>query len=445
MKRSGASATDRGQSHMTTEAAPSGPIKVKVGNYRWVIVALLFTALVINYVDRQMFGVLKPTHLQPEFGWSETDYANMVIWFQGAYAFAYIFWGRIIDRVGAKWGFAAAFTLWTIAHIFHAGARTAVQWVMVRAALGIGEAGGFPGGIKAVTDWFPKQERAFATGIFNAGTNIGAIVTPLVVPWIVIDLNMGWEASFVIVGIATLLWLPAWFLLYAHPSKSKNVSPAELSFIQSDPADAVEKVSWIRVLRTKETWAYAIGKFMIDPVWWMFLFWLPDFLHRRYDMDLKQFGPPLVVIYLISDIGSVGGGWLSSAMLKRGMSLNAARKTAMFICALFALPIFFAAEASNVWVAVGIIGLATAAHQGFSCNLYTLPGDVFPRSAVGTVIGVGGAAGGIGGMLFSNYVGRELERLGGYQTIFVVAGCTYLLALLLIHLITPKYAPAKVT
>jgi MFS transporter, ACS family, aldohexuronate transporter len=423
--------------------AEGATIKVKAGNYRWVVVALLFAALVINYVDRQMFGVLKPTYLQPEFGWSETQYATMVSWFQAAYALAYIFWGRIIDRVGAKWGFAAAFTLWTLAHILHAGARNAQQWIMVRVALGVGESGGFPGGIKAVTDWFPKNERALATGLFNAGTNIGAIITPLVVPFIVVDLDLGWRACFVIVGVATLLWLPAWFLLYEHPRKSKNVAPAELALIESDAADPAEKVSWLKVLGAKETWAFAIGKFLIDPVWWMFLFWLPDFLHREYGLDLKQFGLPLVAIYLMSDIGSIGGGWLSSSLMKRGVSLNAARKWAMFVCGLGALPVFFAANASNVWVAVLIIGVATAAHQGFSCNLYTLPGDVFPRSAVGTVIGVGGAAGGVGGILFSQYVGKMLEQYGGYQSIFAVAGLTYLVALLLIHLITPKYAPAK--
>jgi ACS family hexuronate transporter-like MFS transporter len=430
---------------MTTDSVAAQEKKAvasAVGNYRWVIVVLLFLALVINYVDRQQFGILKPTELQPQFGWSETDYANLVICFQAAYAFAYLFWGRIIDRIGAKWGFAAAFTLWTVAHIAHAGARSMIQWAMVRVALGIGEAGGFPGGIKAVTDWFPKRERAFATGLFNAGTNIGAIVTPLIVPLLVTQ--WGWEASFIIVGAATLLWLPGWFLLYSHPSKNKNVSASELAFIQSDPPDPVQKVSWARVFMTKETWAYAIGKFLIDPVWWMFLFWLPDFLHRTYGLDLKGFGPPLVAIYLISDVGSIGGGWLSGAMMKRGMSLNAARKTAMLICALLALPVFLAAQASNLWVAVLIIGVATAAHQGFSANLYTLPGDVFPRSAVGTVIGIGGALGGVGGMVFANFVGRELERIGGYQSIFLVAGTAYLLALLIIHLITPKLEPAKI-
>jgi ACS family hexuronate transporter-like MFS transporter len=428
----------------------AAPAKIKVGNYRWVVAALLFVALVINYVDRQMFGLLKPDlapgvpGLQTTFGWSETDYAGMVMWFQAAYAGFYIVWGRVIDRIGARWGFAAAFTLWTLAHMAHGAARSTFHFILARVALGLGEAGGFPGGIKAVTDWFPKKERALATGLFNAGTNIGAIVTPLVVPFIVLDLAMGWRASFVIVGLATLLWLPAWLLLYHHPAKSKFVSPAELAFIQSDPPDAVEKVSWVKVATTKETWAYAIGKFLIDPVWWMFLFWLPDFLARTYGMNLKTFGLPLVIIYLISDVGSVGGGWISSTLMHRGMNVNAARKTAMLICALLALPVFFAAQASDVWTAVLIIGVATAAHQGFSANLYTLPGDVFPRSAVGTVIGIGGAAGGIGGMVFANYVGRELERIGGYQTIFLIAGTAYLAALLVIHLITPRLAPAKV-
>ncbi len=421
-----------------TEAKPS------IGRYRWVVVALLFASIVINYVDRQMIGVLKPNYLQPEFGWSETDYANLVIAFQGAYAAAYLIWGRVIDRIGARWGLAAAFTIWTIAHIMHGAARSMLQFQIVRVLLGAGEAGGFPGSIKAVTDWFPKKERALATGIFNAGTNIGAIITPLLVPFIVVDLAMGWRASFYIVGAATLLWLPAWLMLYSDPAKNKHVSPAELAHIQQDPPDSVAKVSWWSVLKAKETWAFAIGKLLIDPVWWMFLFWLPDFLARTYGMDLKQFGLPLVAIYLISDIGSVGGGWLSSTLMHRGMSLNAARKTAMFVCALLALPVFFAAQAANVWVAVLIIGVATAAHQGFSANLYTLPGDVFPRSAVGTVIGIGGAAGGVGGMLFSNFVGRELERIGGYTSIFLVAGTAYLIALLLIHLITPRYAPAKI-
>lgn len=430
------------QAGLTAES-PRASSALGPGRYRWAVVGLLFLAMIINYVDRQMIGFLKPNYLQPEFGWSERDFADIVFWFQAAYAGSYLLFGRIIDRIGAKLGFAASFTIWTLAHIAHAGARTLTQFILVRMVLGVGEGGAFPGGIKAVTEWFPKKERALATGLFNAGTNIGAIVTPLVIPWIVVDLGMGWRASFVIVGVATLLWLPAWWFLYSHPRRNKRISAAELAYIESDPPDPAAKVSWLRVMRTKETWAYAIGKFLIDPIWWMFLFWLPDFLKRSYGLDLKTFGPPIVAIYLMSDIGSIGGGWLSSTLLKRGMSLNSARKITMLTCALCAVPVIFAANAANLWVAVGIIGLATAAHQGFSANLYTLPGDVFPRSAVGSVIGVGGMLGGVGGMVFSKYVGEILERIGTYTPIFIVAGSVYLIALLVVHLLMPHLEPVK--
>jgi ACS family hexuronate transporter-like MFS transporter len=426
-----------------SDAIPA-PIQVTApppGKYRWVIMWLLFAAMVINYVDRQMIGVLKPT-LQTEFGWSETDYANIIFWFQAAYAVSYLVFGRIMDRVGARWGFGVAFLIWQIGHIMHGAARDLSHFIMARVVLGVGEAGGFPGGIKAVAEWFPKKERAFATGLFNAGTNIGAIVTPLVVPWLV--LAFGWQAAFVVTGLLGLIWLPIWLLVYRRPREQKKVTPAELAWIEQDPADPVEKIGWRKLLTVKETWAYAAGKFLIDPIWWMFLFWLPDFLGKRYGLDLKTFGPPLVAIYLLSDVGSVGGGWLSSRMMHRGASLNRARKTTMLICALCAVPVAFAAYASNVWLAVAIIGLATAAHQGFSANLYAFPGDVFPRSAVGSVVGIGGMLGGIGGMIMAKYAGFVLDSIGTYTPIFVVAASAYLIALLVIHLISPRYEMAKV-
>jgi MFS transporter, ACS family, hexuronate transporter len=419
-------------------AAP--PIQVKVGNYRWLICALLFAAMVINYVDRQMLGVLKPT-LSAEFGWSETDYANIIFWFQASYAVSYLIFGRFIDRIGARWGFGLAFFLWQLAHMAHAGVRSLTGMIAVRVLLGIGEGGGFPGGIKAVAEWFPKKERALATGLFNAGTNIGAIVTPLVVPAIV--LAWGWQAAFIVTGIAGLVWLPVWLIVYRRPREQPKVSPAELAWIEQDPADPVEKIAWTRLLRIRETWAYALGKFMIDPIWWMFLFWLPDFLAKRHGLDLKSFGIPLVCIYLLSDVGSIGGGWLSSTMMRRGMSLNAARKTAMLICALLATPVAFAAFANNLWIAVLIIGIATAAHQGFSANLYTLPSDVFPRSAVGSVVGIGGMVGAIGGMAMAKYAGWVLDKLGTYTPIFIVAASAYLLALSVVHLLSPKMEPVK--
>ncbi|HEY9218772.1 MAG TPA: MFS transporter [Phenylobacterium sp.] len=419
-----------------SEAAPA----VKVGNYRWIVVGLLFAAMVINYVDRQMLGVLKPT-LAKDLGWTETQYADIVFYFQATYALAYLVFGRFVDRVGARIGFATAFVIWTIGHLSCGAARSLGGFIAARMILGVGEGGGFPAGIKAVTEWFPKKERAFATGLFNAGTNIGAIVTPLAVP--AITLAWGWPMAFVITGLVSLVWLPIWLIVYRRPREAKRLTPGELAYIESDPVDEVANVPWRRLITVRETWAYALGKFLIDPIWWMFLFWLPDFLAKRHGLDLKTFGPPLVAIYLLSDVGSVGGGWLSSRFLARGMSLNAARKLTMLICALCAVPVAFAMYAENLWLAVGIIGLATAAHQGFSANLYTLPSDVFPRSAVGSVIGIGGMVGAIGGMAMAKYAGYVLDQIGSYTPIFVVAGSAYLLALLVVHLLTPKYAPVK--
>jgi ACS family hexuronate transporter-like MFS transporter len=423
-----------------TDAATDAPAAA-VGRYRWVVVALLFTAMIINYVDRQALGLLK-ADLTTEFGWSETNYADLVFWFQCAYAIAYLAWGRIIDRIGARFGFGIAFAIWQIGHMATAAAGSFGGFIASRVVLGLGEAGAFPAGIKSITEWFPKKERAFATGLFNAGTNIGAIVTPLLIP--ALTLAFGWKMTFIVTGLMGLVWLPIWLLVYRRPREHKKVSATELAHIESDPADPVDKVPWLRLLRYRETWAYAIGKFLIDPIWWMFLFWLPDFLGKRHGLDLKTFGPPLVVIYLLSDVGSIGGGWLSSRFMKMGWSINRARKTTMLICALLALPVAGAALASNLWVAVLIIGVATAAHQGFSATLYTLPGDVFPRSAVGSVIGIGGMLGAVGGMVFSKYIGGVLEDLGTYTPIFVVAASAYLLALLAVHLLTPKMEPVKI-
>ncbi len=408
---------------------------------RWTICALLFLAMVCNYIDRQMLGFLKPT-LSEEFGWSETTYADFVFWFQAAYAVSYLLFGRIVDKVGAKLGYAVAFVIWTIGHIGHAAARSVATFTLARMVLGVGEGGSFPAGLKAATEWFPKSERAFATGLFNAGTNVGAIITPLVVPPLV--LGLGWRGAFVVTGIGTSVWLVAWLLLYRKPQGHPAVNGAELAHINSDPPDPAPSVPWRRVLGYRETWAYAAGKFLIDPIWWMFLFWLPDFFAKRHGLDLKTFGPPIVAVYVLSDIGSVGGGWASSALMRRGWSINAARKTTMLACAILVTPIAFAMFADNLWVAVAIVGLATAAHQGFSANLYTLPGDVFPRSAVGSVVGIGGMAGAVGGMLMAKYAGWVLDRLHTYTPIFIVAACSYLLALGAVHVLAPRMTPVRV-
>ena len=407
----------------------------RVGRYRWVICGLLFAATAINYIDRQMIGVLKPT-IEQELGWSETTYADIVVWFQLAYAIGYLSFGRIVDVLGARIGYAVAFTIWTVAHMMHGAARNAAQFAMVRFALGIGESGNFPAGLKAVTEWFPARERALATGIFNAGANIGAVITPIIVP--IIALSYGWRAAFVITGALSFIWHAVWIWLYRRPREHSRVSPGELAWIESDPADPAAKIPWRDLLKYRQTWAFALGKFLTDPIWWLFLFWLPDFLAKRHGLDLKSFGPPLVAIYLISDLGSVVGGWSSSRLMKRGMSANAARKLTMLACAICVLPIFFAQYVDDLWLAVAIIGLATAAHQAWSANLYTLPSDMFPRAAVGSVVGIGGTAGAIGGMLMAKFTGYVLDTTGSYTLIFAVAGSVYLLALALIHALAPR-------
>jgi ACS family hexuronate transporter-like MFS transporter len=410
----------------------------RVGRYRWVVVAMLFAATAINYIDRQMIGVLKPT-LQGEFGWTETDFATIIFWFQVAYAIGYIGFGRVVDVVGARLGYTVAIIIWTISHMAHGLATSVTTFAMARFGLGVGESGNFPAGIKAVTDWFPQKERAYAIGLFNAGANVGAIITPLLVPFLV--LMFDWRVAFYITGIFGVLWLVMWWALYRHPSEHKKVSPAELAWIQQDPADTSAPIPWKNLLTIKETWAFALGKFFIDPIWWFFLFWLPGYLFTRYNLDLKTFGLPLAAIYLISDGGSIGGGWLSSRLIKAGKSVNYARKVTMLICAFCVLPIFFAQDISNVWGAVLVIGLATAGHQAFSANLYTIPSDVFPRKAVGSVVGIGGTVGAIGGMGMALFTGYILDATNNnYSVLFAIAGSAYFVALLAVHLLSPKLA-----
>jgi ACS family hexuronate transporter-like MFS transporter len=417
------------------------PPIVRVGRYRWMICALLFAATAINYIDRQTIGVLKPT-LQAELKWTEVSYADIVFWFQAAYAIGYLGFGPIIDRIGARAGYAVAFTVWTLAHIGHGFVHSITQFALMRFTLGLGESGGFPSSLKAVSEWFPQKERALAVGIFNAGSNVGAIVTPLVVP--AITLVWGWRAAFVVTGAATFVWLIAWLLMYRSPGTHTKVSAAELAYIRSGEdssgLQASVSVSWPKLLKVRETWAYALGKFLTDPIWWLYLFWLPDFLSKRYTLDLKSFGPPLVAIYLLSDIGSVVGGWGSSRLMKSGRSANAARKITMLICALAVTPIVFAQFVSHLWMAVAIIGLATAAHQAWSANLMTLPSDMFPRVAVGSAVGIGGMAGAVGGMLMSKYNGYILDVFGSYQPIFALAGGAYIAGIAVIHFLSPRLA-----
>jgi ACS family hexuronate transporter-like MFS transporter len=403
----------------TGEAKPPS-----TGAMRWAIALLLFFAMTLNYFDRQMIAVLKPL-LSHEFRWTEVDYANIVTAFQGAYAASYFLLGRFVDRFGAKAGFAVAFAIWSVAQIAHGYARSLGGFMAARVLLGLGEGGSYPAGLTAIARWFPQSERAFATGIFNAGVNIGAIATPLIVPALVF--GFGWRSAFIVTGIASLVWLAGWLFLYRTPRvATKEQEPAAVQF------------HWSAILKRKEAWAYGIAKFIIDPIWWMFLFWLPDFFAKRYGLDLKSFGPPLVAIYVFSDVGNLAGGWFSSHLIKRGLSTNDARKTTMLVCALLATPVAVAMQAQTLWIAAGIIGLAAAAHQAFSVNLFTFPSDVFPRSAVGSVIGFGGMLGAIGGMVIAQFVGWVLGTFGTYVPLFALAGSAYLVALLVLHLLSPR-------
>ena len=435
------------------------PTAARVGYVRWIICALLFFAATINYIDRQVIGILKPT-LQHEFGWSETDYGDIVFAFQLAYAIGFILAGRLMDWLGTRRGFTVAIVVWSLAAIGHAeapeagtivapvlgffglGYSTSVAgFMLMRFLLGVGEAGNFPAAIKTVAEWFPRKERAFATGVFNSGTNIGALATPLVVPWI--TLTYSWYWTFVVTGAVGLIWVFFWWTLYSSPEQHPRLSPAELAYIRSDPAESTAPLSWRKLLPHRQAWAFAMGKFLTDPVWWLYLFWIPDFLNRNHGLDLTRMGPPLVVIYLVADIGSIGGGWLSSRLLARGWSTNAARKTAMLCMALSVVPIVFASSVQNLWVAVALVSLAAAAHQGWSANLFTLTSDMFPRSAVGSVVGFGGMWGAIGGMGIAKVTGYLLETTGSYLPVFIMAGCMYLFALLVIHILVPRLEPAK--
>jgi ACS family hexuronate transporter-like MFS transporter len=398
-------------------------------SYRWTICALLFVATTINYVDRQVLGILAPT-LQRELHWTEADYGDIVSWFSFAYAFGFLIAGRVMDWIGVRRGLAAAVVGWSAAAMGHALATTAAGFSFARAMLGVSESAIFPGSIKAVAEWFPQKERALATGIFNAGTNTGAILTPLIVPWIA--LRWGWQWAFIVTGALGLLWLLLWIPLYRNPETG------------GDPAVAVARVPWVKLFSYRQTWAFMVGKFMADPVWWFYLYWLPKFLDARYGVKLAQVAAPIIVVYLVADVGSVGGGWTSSALIKRGWSVNRARKATMLAMALLIVPTTLVSRAPSMWAAVLIVGVAAAAHQAWSANVYTLASDMFPKSAVGSVVGIGAFAGAMSGVVFQRITGRVLQANGSdYAPIFVVCGLAYVTAWAITHLLSPRLEPAR--
>jgi MFS transporter, ACS family, hexuronate transporter len=417
-------------------------VSARSGYFRWVICALLLLGITKNYMDRQVLGVLKAT-LQHGFGWNEIDYGNLVSAFQVAYALGLLLTGRLIDRLGTRLGYALAMIFWSLASMGTALANSLSSFAMSRYALGFGEAAVFPASIKAAAEWFPKKERALATGIFNAGTNFGAIITPLIVPWIV--WRWGWRGAFVGIGALGFAWLTIWLLVYRKPGEHPRVSKGELEYICSDPPEPTMKTRWAKLIPLRQTWAFVAAKFLTDPVWWFYLFWVPGFLQNKHGLALTKIGIPVMAIYLISDAGSVAGGWVSSFLIQRGCSINAARKSTMLICAIGVTPVVFAYRVESMWSAVLLIGLAAACHQGFSANLFTLTSDMFPTQAVGSVVGIGGMAGAIGGMLIATVVGHVLQWTGSYMIPFVIAGSAYLLALAIIQILAPRLEPVRIT
>ena len=422
--------------------AASESIGRAVTRVRWTVVALLFGATTVNYIDRQVLGILAPT-LTRELGWRETDYARIVSWFSVAYGFGLLGMGRFMDRIGVRVGLSVAVGLWSLASMGHALVRTVGGFGVARALLGVGESGNFPASVKTVAEWFPKRERALATGIFNAGSNVGVILAALLVPWIA--LALGWRWAFIATGALDLVWLVAWLALYRDPGRHPRVSPAELAWMRSDPVEPAGTVPWRSLLGRRQTWAFIVGKAMTDPVWLFYLFWLPKFLDASFGVRLAGLAAPLVVIYVAADVGSVTGGWISGALIKRGWSVNLGRKTALLVAALAIVPTIFAPAAGRMWVAVSIVGVAAAAHQWWSANLFTTVSDMFPRHAVASVVGIGGFAGMFSAFAFQRLTGALLEATGGsYAPIFAVLGLAYVGALVFMHLLAPRLEPIGV-
>jgi ACS family hexuronate transporter-like MFS transporter len=413
---------------------------------RWTICGMLFFATSINYIDRQVLGILAPT-LQHSIGWTEAQYGYIIGAFQVAYAIGLVAAGRLVDKLGSRTGFAILMAFWSAASMAHALASTALGFGIARFFLGLGESGSFPAAIKTVAEWFSPKERSLATGIFNSGAGIGAILAPALIPWI--TLHWGWRAAFLATGIVGALWLAWWMAKYRRPEEHPDVTPEELkSFVGETPKESPDgtngakaQVPWKSLLGYRQTWGFVLAKFLTDPIWWFYLYWLPKFFDAKYHLGLSQIGVPLIVVYNLSMMGSVGGGWLPTLFRKQGLSMEKSRLTAMLICASMVLPMFFASHAASLWIAVGLLSLAAAAHQGWSANLFTTVSDMFPKSVVGAVVGIGGMAGSVGGVLFSLSTGWVLQVTHSYTPLFAVAASAYLVGLLLLQLLAPGLRP----
>lgn len=424
----------------------------KVGNYRWFVAFLLFAATTINYIDRQIFGLLKP-ELEKIFQWTETDYSRIVMAFTASYALGLLFYGRIIDKIGTKLGYTISVTVWSIAAMLHAFAKSTFGFGAARALLGLGESGNYPGGVKTAAEWFPKKEQALAIGILDSGSNIGACVGPILVPWLLV--TYGWQVAFIITGSLGFIWLIFWRIYYEVPAKNKKLGEAERVYINSDDVnDTVDNhtgiVTWGRLLQFRQTWAFIAGKFFIDPIWYFFLFWLPSYFNTYFSLDLKAPSLPLVIVYAGAMIGSIGGGYLSSWLIKIGWPVYKARKAALMVAALCVIPIMATRFTTDMWLVVALISLSAAANQAWSSNIFTIVPDMFPKNAISSVVGLGGIAGAIGGLLFPLFIGYILDYyksigniIAGYNIIFLVCGSSFMVAWVAIHLLAPKMESVK--
>jgi MFS transporter, ACS family, hexuronate transporter len=405
-------------------------------SYRWVICALLFIITTINYMDRNILGVLKPT-IQGDLHFTETDFGNIIFFFSIAYAAGYAGMGWLSDKIGIKLGFAAAATLWCLASTAHGMVASVSGFILARIVLGLGEGGNFPTCIKTVATWFPVRDRAYATGLFNSGSNIGAMLAPLIGA-LVVSFS-GWQAAFYVTGVVGLLWVVFWLMSYRGPAEHPSVSPSELAYINQDPDVATQKVPWAMLLTYPGTWVYIVGAVLTNPAWWFYNNWVPSFLNSKFHVTLMAVGLPLVVIYLLTDVGSIAGGWVSSTLIKRGMDVFPARKLTLLVCAGCTLPVFLVPQLDNMWVAVLLIGIAMAAHQGFSANLFTLVSDTMPRSAVASAVGLGGSISSIAGAFSAAAIGRVLDATGNnYTMVFFVCASVYVVSTLFVHIILPR-------
>lgn len=426
-----------------------------IGKYRWTICSLIFFATTINYLDRQVIALLK-SYITKDFNWNAGDYANVEIAFKVTYALGLLLAGRVIDRTGTKLGYALSLILWSLSAIGHAFVTGTGGFIVARSFLGISEAGNFPAAIKTVAEWFPKKERALATGIFNSGANIGAIIAPLTVLWIADVWN--WRWAFGITGAIGFIWLIFWYAIYEIPTKHKKVTPEELAYINSDKdeekTEVTVKVPWRILLRFRQTWAFVLGKFLTDPIWWFYLFWLPDFLEKQYGLKGREIAIPVALVYTMSSVGSVFGGWLPMHFINKQWAVFKARKTSMLIYAFCVLPIVFAQVLgqTNMWLAVVIIGIAAAAHQAWSANIFTTVSDMFPKKAVASITGLGGMSGAVGGILLSALVQKQMfvyyEKINkietAYYIMFFICGVAYLLGWVVMHLLAPRMEKVEI-